>query len=263
MVDLPTKCPVCNSDLEWKGVDLVCTNKDCDNIKQSDLEIWTDMIGSIEGVKWLTRKKYLDNLNIRTVEDLMHYVEDVLPSDREGYVSITDQKILSMFDKLLEPHPLDKALQALNIERLGEVTSQKISKNKEAFESILKYVIGVEEVNWNLIEELVGQASMNTIRDNKEKLKRLNLIIIKKYEEPKQVEKKGTFCITGKLNSGSRADIIKMAEDKGWMSLNSVTKDCDYLVTNDTTSGSSKNKKAQKLGTKIINEEEFLNMINN
>ena len=59
-----------------------------------------------------------------------------------------------------------------------------------------------------------------------------------------------------------RNDLVKIAEEKGWKSLGGVTKECQYLVTNDTTSGSSKNKKAQELGTKIINEEEFYNLLN-
>jgi BRCT domain type II-containing protein len=42
-----------------------------------------------------------------------------------------------------------------------------------------------------------------------------------------------------------------------------VVKGLSYLVTNDTTSGSSKNKKAQDLGIPIINEEQFLEIVNN
>ena len=262
MDGLPTNCPVCGSTLEWRGVDLVCTNKDCDNIKQSDLEIWTEIVGEVEGIKWLTKKKYLDDLGITTVEELDNYIRNILPSERENYKSITDKKMLDVFDMIKSPHSLEKGLQALNIERLGEATSEKLGKNEEMFNSIIKYTLNIEDVNWDLVENLVGQATMNTIRNNKEKLNRLNLLIIKKFEKQPEVELKGTFCITGKLNSGSRDSIIKLAEGKGWKSLKSVTKDCNYLVTNDTTSGSSKNKKAQQLGTKIINEEEFLNMIN-
>jgi DNA ligase (NAD+) len=56
------------------------------------------------------------------------------------------------------------------------------------------------------------------------------------------------------------------AEEKvkalGGSAKSSVVKDLTYLVTNDTESGSAKNKKAQSLGVKIINEEQFLALVN-
>ena len=47
----------------------------------------------------------------------------------------------------------------------------------------------------------------------------------------------------------------------GGSAKSSVVKDLSYLVTNDTTSGSSKNKKAAQLGIPVIDEETFLKMI--
>ena len=47
----------------------------------------------------------------------------------------------------------------------------------------------------------------------------------------------------------------------GYEVLGGVSKKLTYLVTNDTGSGSSKNRKAAELGTKIITEEEFLAMV--
>lgn len=266
MVSLPTNCPVCNSKLVWKGVDLICNNPECNNRKQADLEIWTEILGEIEGLKWLTKKKYLEGLGINTIEELNHYIKVNLVLDRDKYQSITDLKILDMFNKIdIMEFTLAQGLQALNIERLGSESSKKIMKDKDAYNLIMTIVKNKDlavDYSFEDIERVVGPATTNTIIENKEKLYRLSLIKIKPFEEKEQIEQIGTFCITGKLNTGTRDEIVKKAEAKGWKSLKGVTKECNYLVTNDTTSGSSKNKKAQQLGTKIINEEEFLQLLN-
>ena len=263
MVNLPTNCPVCGAKLEWKGVDLVCNNPECDNRKQADLELWTEILGEYEGLAWTTKKKYLDDIGIKSIEDLDKYLKEDFDTDTR-YNSITDNKVKDMMSKIKnEEFTLAQGLQALNIERLGKESSLKISEDKSAYNFIMTVVNNDLPTDYSFedIEKVVGQATAKTVADNQSKLKRLKFIKIKPFEEKVQVELKGTFCITGKLNRGSRDEIIKLAESKGWKSLKGVTKDCNYLVTNDTTSGSSKNKKAQQLGTKIISEDEFFTLI--
>ena len=65
-----------------------------------------------------------------------------------------------------------------------------------------------------------------------------------------------SFCFTGEL-SIKRSVAEKMVKELGGSIKSSVVKGLSYLVTNDTTSGSAKNKKAQSLGIPVINEEEF------
>ena len=71
-----------------------------------------------------------------------------------------------------------------------------------------------------------------------------------------------TFAVTGKLKSWSSKDKLKEYLDQyGAVLSSSITKKTDYLVTNDTDSGSGKNKKAKDLGLTVISEEEFNEMI--
>ena len=58
-----------------------------------------------------------------------------------------------------------------------------------------------------------------------------------------------------------RQDAQELVKKNGGSVKTSVTKDLTYLVTNDTSSGSSKNVKAQKLGISIIDEKQFLALI--
>ena len=61
----------------------------------------------------------------------------------------------------------------------------------------------------------------------------------------------------------TRAQASKLAEDNGYEVKDGVNKGLTYLVTNDPNSGSSKNKKAKALGTKVITEKEFLAICSN
>ena len=70
-----------------------------------------------------------------------------------------------------------------------------------------------------------------------------------------------TFVITGSVHHFKNRDELKAKiEELGGKATGSVTKNTSFLINNDTTSTSGKNKKAKELGIKIISEEEFLEM---
>ena len=89
------------------------------------------------------------------------------------------------------------------------------------------------------------------------------LIIDETFEEQSASSISGkTFVITGSLEHFENRDACKeKIESLGGKTAGSVSKKTDYLINNDSTSGSSKNKKAKELGIPIITEEEFLAMI--
>ena len=70
-----------------------------------------------------------------------------------------------------------------------------------------------------------------------------------------------SFCFTGELHSLKRNDAASLVKENGGTVKSSVVKGLSYLVTNDTSSGSSKNVKALSLGIPVINEEEFLRLV--
>ena len=71
-----------------------------------------------------------------------------------------------------------------------------------------------------------------------------------------------TFVITGSLNNyNNRDELIKVIEDNGGKVATSVSKNTNYLINNDVTSNSSKNKKAKELNVSIISEEDFEKLI--
>jgi DNA ligase (NAD+) len=70
-----------------------------------------------------------------------------------------------------------------------------------------------------------------------------------------------SFCFTGKLETMKRAEAEQLVRDHGGEAKSSVVKNLSYLVTNSDEL-TTKFKKAQAQGTKIVTEEEFLKMIN-
>ena len=70
-----------------------------------------------------------------------------------------------------------------------------------------------------------------------------------------------SFCFTGKLNTMKRPEAEQMVAENGGTTKKSVVKGLSYLVTNETAQ-TAKFVKAQEQGTKIISEQEFLDMLN-
>ena len=103
--------------------------------------------------------------------------------------------------------------------------------------------------------------------DNLEIITDLEQVVYFEQEQqadiPQSLEGK-TFVITGSLNHfENRQQLKELIENMGGKVAGSVSSKTDYLINNDNTSGSSKNKKAKELNIPIITEEEFLEMINN
>lgn len=71
-----------------------------------------------------------------------------------------------------------------------------------------------------------------------------------------------TFVITGKLVSyKNRNELVNVIESNGGTVAGSVSSKTDYLINNDVSSTSGKNKKAKELNIPIISENDFINML--
>ena len=101
------------------------------------------------------------------------------------------------------------------------------------------------------------------LAENSDEMKKLvsdGTIILESESEGKLLGK--SFCFTGELVTMKRSAAEQLVKKEGGAIKSSVTKDLSYLVTNDTSSGSSKNIKAAKFGIPVIDEKQFLELIN-
>ena len=92
----------------------------------------------------------------------------------------------------------------------------------------------------------------------------LSEVTVEKPEENKnaQIFEGMNFVITGSVEHfANRNEVKAVIEERGGKVTGSVTSKTNYLINNDTTSNSSKNKKAKELNIPIISEEDFLKML--
>jgi DNA ligase (NAD+) len=88
------------------------------------------------------------------------------------------------------------------------------------------------------------------------------IISIAPPRDDRELPLKGkSFCFTGELKTMKRTEAEAQVRERGGSAKASVVKELSYLVTNDTESGSAKNKKAHILGVPIISEEDFLKLL--
>lgn len=264
---VPTKCPVCEHDLEWVGVDLKCVNSNCKNIDMSCLQQWCETIGETDGFAWLLMKQYLDGFNIQSLAELYDKRFEVLDILNHKTLSITDEKALQFFNKLYTDNiDIEKALIALNIPRLGDKTAKLLSKNTELCKSLIDYAVRQDTtqsefaVLYDRLLQVVKDATTISIFENQDKLCNLKYIQDKVIFRGESSTETVKVAVTGSLESMKRSAFEKYIQSYGY-ELSSSIKSCKYLITNNPNSGSSKNKDAQKYGVEIITEKEFLDKL--
>lgn len=269
------RCLECGEPLEWDGCHLKCVNPYCGNAIIQDLMMWLNNIAPLDNfgdklrIKFL--RKYLgENLSVESVmesKDLIgmcNLYKEMTPSPL-----VSKQLLLfsEMCDKLFtQPVPLVNALRALNIPRLGDKTSDKLADNPslvdEIYEASLSADLSDEDstvvVDGSLVDglrEYIGAANGASIISHIEKLSRLRYIYPRIIKEVASIESNGRVAITGKL-SVKRSDFEKELKAHGWM-VGDISKETDFLITDNPNSSSSKNKKADQLGIEKITESEF------
>ena len=258
---VPEKCPVCGGKVEKKdGVAYYCINQKCPAKNERALEHFISAFEIYElGPKILRRFKdeglITDAADIFTLEK-----EDIEVLPRFGEKSA--ENIIKEI-KLKKKIPLSKFLWALGILHVGEETARDLATNFGTLDKLSKAKI--EEIND--IENVGGAVSESVFSYFKDK-NNLNFIdkllkngvIIERAEKKKQGKFTGlTFVLTGTLSGMSRELAKEKIINIGGKVSGSVSSKTSYVLAGEDPG--SKLTEAKKLGVKIIDETEFLNMI--
>lgn len=266
-IEIPCKCGACGSALVDEGTRLYCPNKACSKKVLHQLQKWISVVDIRDFGDTLIRSLFADG-KVQSVSDLYSLSVETLTPYFLDDGSIEKKKdslgAKKVFDSIQNHRkiPLAVFVAGFDIEGIGETVVQKLvdagfntlDKLFAATADEFAAVYGFAEI---MAENMVQ--GLSECRSEMEKLIDSGLCEITGTVEGALVGK--SFCFTGELKTMKRSDAEKLVKDNGGSCKSSVTKDLSYLVTNDTSSGSSKNQKAAKYGVNIINEEEFLVLV--
>lgn len=268
LVKIPTTCPECGAELVKMPdrVDLFCPNSSCPGRIIDKISYYTHIL-EIDGFgdEIIERLHYLKYLN--SIIDLYHLKEkrnELILLDRFGEKSI-DKLLKNIEDS--KQAPAEKLLAALGIKGIGTKIAKIIMKKHQTIDDIrnltideLSLIDGIGKIKAQDVKnELESEETTSLINQLKEL--GVNMKSTQNQTQSNANIEGKSFCITGAL-SMPRKEYEMLIEKNGGKNLSSVTSKTSYLVTNDKTSGSNKNKKAQELGVTIIDEKELRELLN-
>ena len=270
--DIPQHCPVCHGETKVSQVGnakaLYCMNPECQakHVKSFALFVSRDAL-NIEGLSEATLEKFISRGYIHTFADIFHldqYKEEI--QKMEGFGEKSYKKLTESIEKA-RTTTLPRVIYSLGIAGIGLANAKVICRELGYdVESLLK--ASEEELNEiQGVGEVLAKAFVGYFADEKhvENFRRLldELTIPKEEVTKTQIFAGVNFVITGSVTHfANRGEVKELIESLGGKVTGSVTSKTNYLINNDVTSTSSKNKKANELGIPIISEETFLELVN-
>ena len=269
---IPKFCPACSEKTQIKnenGVEtLYCVNEACPakQIKRFSLFVSRDAM-KIDGLSEATLEKFISVGFIKKLSDIYKLAEHKEAiCNMDGFGDKSYEKLISSIEKSRDVL-LPNLIYALGILNVGLSNAKIICK---AFDYDIEKIKNatVEEI---AVTDNIGDVIATSVFDffhDFEKLSEfnelvneLNILIPEKKETNSNIGGK-TFVITGSLNTYENRNALKdLIESLGGKVAGSVSAKTDYLINNDVTSNSSKNKKAKELNVQIISEEDFNELI--
>lgn len=271
-VEIPGVCPVCGGATEIRKVNdaesLYCTNIECEAKKIKSFTLMTSRDAlNIEGLSEATLEKFI-------AKGFIHEPADIFRLERhreelvtlEGFGEKSYENLMANVEKARST-TLAKVIYSLGIPNIGLAGAKLICREFDNRVEAMLAASPEELAAIDRVGDVIAESFVSYFRDEGKKQRFFNLLSEltiaqeERADEEHQTLKGKVFVITGSLKHFSnRSELKELIEQKGGKVTGSVTGKTDYLINNDTSSGSSKNKKAKELGVAIISEEEFLTL---
>lgn len=271
-IEIPKHCPACGAPTEIRQVNdvraLYCTNEFCSAKK---LKLFSHFVSrnamNIDGLSEATLEKFIEEGFLEELYDIYRlepYRMQIVVMD--GFGDKSYENLQKSIEASRET-TVDRLLYGLGIMNIGSATAKLICKYFRNDLDAIRHATTEELVEIEGIGQIIAESFVAYFA-NPENEKRIDELL--KEIHFVQPEGEGqpqsfagvNFVVTGSVNHFANRDEVKaVIEARGGKVTGSVTSKTNYLINNDVTSNSSKNKKAKELGIPIISEEEFLKML--
>ncbi len=261
-VEKPTVCPACGAPVREEGAFIYCTGEHCAPQIVAALDHFASKDAmDIDGFSEKTAEQFYNELHLTSPVQLMQLKkEDIAGLDRFG-----DKKAENLVSAVAaaKDTTMDRLLFALGIDGIGKKTAKDLSAKFGTFEALAQAdkdaLLAVDGIGGILADNILAWFADE---GNKKLLSDLYASGVNVREAEK---KSGVFdgmriVLTGSLPTYKRGEATALIENNGGEVASSVSKTVDMVLAGEDAG--SKLDKAKKLGIKIIDENEFVAMLN-
>ena len=278
-VSIPKICPVCGGRTSIHSTQgtrtLFCENPECTAKKiRSFAQFVSRDALNIEGMSEMTLEKFIGRGFIHSFADLFRlkrWEKEIIAM--EGFGEKSAENLEQSIERARDT-TLPRLLFALGIPNIGTANARVISRFFKGDISLVRKAGEEEFCRIDGVGPVMAGALAGWFASEKNEALLDDLLgeitIIKTSDISSEADGDGTrslisgkvFVVTGTVNHfQNRKQLQERIEEEGGKVTGSVSGKTDFLINNDVTSGSNKNRTAQKLGIPIITEEQFLEML--
>lgn len=262
---LPETCPVCGWDTVRKEgeVALRCSNPHCPAIeREAIIHFASRNAMNIDGLGPSIVDLLLREGKIETAADLYYLKEeDVASLERMGKKSASN---LIKAITLSKTAGLGRLLFALGIRLIGAKAGETIARHVGSMDRLLTMTVddlaAVDEIGPTMAQSVVAYLEQANHLALLARLKEAGVLMVEEKEEPLGQELAGqTIVLTGKLSSMGRTEAGQLLAAHGAKVTGSVSKKTSLVIAGEDSG--SKLTKAQELGIRVLNEAEFMELV--
>jgi DNA ligase (NAD+) len=263
----PMKCPSCGSEAKYAAEDEAvprCFNQDCvAQVVERIAHFASKDAMNIEGLGFKIVEQLVIEKVVQSAADLYKIeLADLLRL--EGFKERSSNNLVAAIDAS-KRRPLNRVIYALGIRHVGQTIAKTLAKQ---FGSLDKLAKATHEQLVDIRE--IGPEVAHSVIEWFHNKKNQNLVeqLLKNGVEPEETKSsnegpfKGmTIVVTGTLSAFGRSKAHELIEQLGGAVGSSVTKKTSLLVVG--LDAGSKLEKAKSLGVPVVDEDEFIKMLNN
>lgn len=250
------RCPVC-------GTALIRGEEEASHYCPNDLHCTPQIIGRLE--HFVSRKAM--NINLVGPELIQQYHRQGLLNNIADFYSIThDKKIADSIAQSTQV-PFERVLFALGIRFVGEIAAKTLARKFKSIDNIMsataEELLEVDGIGKVIAESVINYFASAENRTLIERLKNVGIQFTLSEEvlaAQSDTLSGQSIVISGVFTHHSRDEYKRIIEQHGGKNVGSISAKTSFILAGDNM-GPAKLEKAQKLGVRIVSEEEFLGMI--